>query len=65
MFVFDPIGYVVDMFGLVLLRWVRKSGLRQKLLIEFGFVCWKERAAEDGKGKGKKKCGGVHWGLGA
>ena len=36
MFEFDPIGEVVDMFGLGLLRWVRESEVRQKLLIEKG-----------------------------
>ena len=33
---FDPIGYMDDMFGLGLLRWVRERYVRQKLLIEFG-----------------------------
>ena len=36
MFGYDPIGEVDDMFGLGLLRWVRESEVRQKLLIEKG-----------------------------
>ena len=50
MFGFDPIGEVVDMFGLGLLRWVRESEVRQKLLIEKGSVL--EGEATDGKRKG-------------
>ena len=57
MFGFDPIGEVVDMFGLELLRWVRESEVRQKLLIEKGSssCVWKERRprTEEEKRKGE------------
>lgn len=53
MFGFDPIGEVVDMFGLGLLRWVRESEVRQKLLIEKGSSSCVGR--RDGRGRKRKR----------